>query len=241
MVACTVLVPLRSPGRGKTRLAGHLSPAARASLAGAMLADVAAALADAAVDELVVVAGGPAAAAAAGALGLDALIDPPDVATLDGALRAAAARIGPRSELLVVAADLPRLTAADLAAVHGDGADVVVAPTADGGTGVLLRRPADVIPTAYGVGSAGRHLALARQAGAAGRTVRRAGAAYDVDTLADLIALRDAPVGPATHRLLTAWGMTTPTTSSLTTPRPTVTGSAAVTPLDDPLADPRSA
>jgi 2-phospho-L-lactate/phosphoenolpyruvate guanylyltransferase len=225
MVACTVLVPLRSPGRGKTRLAEHLSPAARASLAGAMLSDVAAALADAAIDELVVVAGGQAAAAAAAALGLDALIDPPEVATLDGALRAATGRIGPRPELLVVAADLPRLTAGDLAAVRADAADVVVAPTVDGGTGVLLRRPADVVPTRYGVGSAARHLALARRAGVTASTVRRAGAAYDVDTLADLTALRDAPVGPATRRLVTAWGMTTP----------------LATPLATQLADPRSA
>lgn len=208
MSTCTVLVPLRSPGRGKTRLATHLSPAARASLAGAMLADVAAALATAAVDEVVVVAGGPAAAAAAAALGLDALIDPPDVATLDGALRAAAARIGPRPELLVVAADLPRLTAADLAAVRADDADVVVAPTADGGTGVLVRRPAGVIPTRYGVSSATKHLALARRAGVTASTVHRAGAAYDVDTVADLTALRDAPVGPATRRLLAAWEVT---------------------------------
>jgi 2-phospho-L-lactate/phosphoenolpyruvate guanylyltransferase len=210
MSTSTVLVPLRSPGRGKTRLAPRLSPAARASLAGAMLADVAAALAAAAVDEVVVVAAGPAAAAAAAALGLDALIDPPDVVGLDGALRAAAGRLGPRPELLVVAADLPRLTADDLAAVRAPDAAVVVAPTIDGGTGVLVRRPADVVTTRYGVGSAARHLALARRAGVATASVHRAGTAYDVDTIADLTALRDAPVGPATRRLLETWGTAVP-------------------------------
>jgi 2-phospho-L-lactate/phosphoenolpyruvate guanylyltransferase len=202
----TVLVPLRSPGRGKTRLAPRLSPAARASLAGAMLADVAAALAAAAIDEVVVVAGGPAAAAAAAALGLDALVDPPDTASLDGALRAAVGRLGPRPELLVVAADLPRLTAADLTAIRAADAAVVVAPTVDGGTGVLVRRPADVVPTRYGPGSAAHHLTLARRAGVPAATVVRVGAAYDVDTVADLTALRDAPVGPATRRLLASWG-----------------------------------
>jgi 2-phospho-L-lactate/phosphoenolpyruvate guanylyltransferase len=206
----TVLVPLRSPGRGKTRLAPRLSPAARASLAGAMLADVAAALAAAAFDEVVVVAGGPAAAAAAAALGLDALIDPPDVASLDGALGAAAARLGPRPELLVVAADLPRLTADDLAAVRAADAAVVVAPTIDGGTGVLVRRPGGVVATRYGVGSGSRHVALARQTGVSAAVVHRAGTAYDVDTVADLTALRDAPVGPATRRLLASWAIEVP-------------------------------
>jgi 2-phospho-L-lactate/phosphoenolpyruvate guanylyltransferase len=210
MSTCTVLVPLRSPGRGKTRLARHLSPAARAGLAGAMLADVAAALAAAAVDEVVVVAGGPAAAAAAAALGLDALIDPPDTTSLDGALRAAAVRLGTRPELLVVAADLPRLTPGDVMAIRAASAAVVVAPTVDGGTGVLVRRPGDVVPTCYGVGSAANHLGLARRIGVSAATVRRAGAAYDVDTLADLTALRDAPVGPATRRLLAAWEETGP-------------------------------
>jgi 2-phospho-L-lactate/phosphoenolpyruvate guanylyltransferase len=214
MSTSTVLVPLRSPGRGKTRLAPSLSPAARASLAGAMLADVAGALAAAAVDEVVVVAGGPAAAAAAAALGLDALIDPPDVTGLDGALRAAVGRLGSRPELLVVAADLPRLTAADIDAVRATDADVVVAPTVDGGTGVLLRRPDDAITTRYGSGSAANHLALARRAGVTRATVRRAGAAYDVDTVADLTALRDAPVGPATRRLLAAWGWTAASSST---------------------------
>jgi 2-phospho-L-lactate/phosphoenolpyruvate guanylyltransferase len=214
MSTSTVLVPLRSPGRGKTRLAPHLSPSARASLAGAMLADVAAALAGADVDEVVVVAGGPAAAAAAAALGLDALVDPPDATDLDAALRSAVCRLGPRAELLVVAADLPRLAADDLTAVRAPDVPVIVAPTVDGGTGVLVRRPAGAITTRYGVGSAGRHLALAQRAGVLAVTVERPGTAYDVDTLADLTALREAPVGPATRRLLTAWGELGPAAAS---------------------------
>jgi 2-phospho-L-lactate/phosphoenolpyruvate guanylyltransferase len=204
MSRSTVLVPLRSPGRGKTRLAPVLSPLERASLAGAMLADVAAALADAHCDEVVVVAGGPAAAAAAAALGLDVLVDPPEVTGLDGALRAAALRIGPVPELLVVAADLPALTAEDIEAVRARDAAVVVAPTRDGGTGVLLRRPGDAIATRYGRDSAARHLALARRTGLTAATVHRPGAAADVDVGADLAALRAATVGPATRRLLTA-------------------------------------
>jgi 2-phospho-L-lactate/phosphoenolpyruvate guanylyltransferase len=204
MSRSTVLVPLRSPGRGKTRLAPVLSPLERASLAGAMLADVAAALAAADCDEVVVVAGGPAAAAAAAALGLEVLVDPPDVPGLDGALRAAALRIGPVPELLVVAADLPALTAPDVEAIRARDAAVVVAPTRDGGTGVLLRRPGDAIATRYGPGSAARHLALARRGGLTTATVHRTGTATDVDVGADLAALRATAVGPTTRRVLAA-------------------------------------
>lgn len=196
------LVPLRSPGLGKTRLAPALDPDLRAGLAGAMLADVARALADSPVDRILVVAGGGAAAAAGAALGLDVVTDPPHVATLDDALDAAVAAVGPARETLVVAADLPRLTSADVMAVLDLGAPVVVAPTHDGGTGGLLRCPPDVLRTAYGPRSAARHLAAARAGGIRALSVDAPGFAADVDTVADVAALRQGPVGPATARWL---------------------------------------
>lgn len=192
-IRTTALLPLRSPGVGKTRLAGALSVEQRSGLAGAMLADVASALGGSKVDEVVVVAGGGAAAAAASALGLDVLVDPPGVSDLDGALRAAATRLGPVPGLLVVAADLPRLTVGDVDAVLATDADVVVAPTTDGGTGGLLRRPSDACASAYGPGSAVRHHRLAERVGLEVRAVSVAGFRDDVDTVADLAALRDAP------------------------------------------------
>lgn len=190
--ATVALVPLRAPGVGKSRLAGALSSEGRAALAGAMLADVAAALRDAPVDRTVVAADGPAAVAAASALGLETLADPPGARGLDAALAAAAARLGPLGQLLVVAADLPWLTGADVRRVLAVDADVVVAPTADGGTGGLLRRPADACATAYGVGSARRHLALARGAGRSATELQLPGFAHDVDVAADLARLTAA-------------------------------------------------
>jgi 2-phospho-L-lactate/phosphoenolpyruvate guanylyltransferase len=144
------LVPLRSPGAGKTRLAAHLTIEQRAALAGAMLADVCSALAAASVDRIVVAAGGPAAVAAAAALGLEVVADPPGCDGLDAALRAVDGRLGRRGTSLVVTADLPRLAADDVRAVLEVEAPIVIAPTTDGGTGVLLRRPPAAIPTAYG-------------------------------------------------------------------------------------------
>jgi 2-phospho-L-lactate guanylyltransferase len=196
------LVPLRAPGTGKSRLAGALRVEERAALAGAMLADVCRALAGSPVDRIVVVAGGPAAVAAAAALGVEVMADPPGSRGLDAALRAAANRLPRHGTGLVVAADLPRLRADDVAAVLAVDAQVVVAPTRDGGTGILLRRPPDAVPTAYGPGSAARHLVAARRAGLATAVLERPGPRDDLDTPADLARLRAGDVGPATAALL---------------------------------------
>ncbi|MEX2504059.1 MAG: 2-phospho-L-lactate guanylyltransferase [Egicoccus sp.] len=199
------LVPLRAPGAGKTRLAAWLTPEQRAALAGAMLADVCAALRASPVDEVIVVAGGEAAAAAASALGLEVIADPPGSTGLDAALRAAQHHLGRPDGLLVVTADLPCLHADDIEAVLAAEGDVVIAPTDDGGTGGLLRRPAGAMPTAYGPASAQRHHAEARRRGLSVATVRAPGFAVDVDTVADLDALASRPVGRATAALLAGW------------------------------------
>jgi 2-phospho-L-lactate/phosphoenolpyruvate guanylyltransferase len=196
------LVPLRAPGVGKTRLAPRLTVEQRAALAGAMLADVCHALEAATIDRVVVAAGGASAVAAASALGLDVLHDPPGCTGLDAALRAAVSRLGTVGSLLVVTADLPRLTGPDVAAVLAADTEVVVAPTVDGGTGALLRRPPSAIRTAYGPGSAARHLRLAHAAGRSVVSVHRAGFAHDLDTWEDLRHLRGQHVGPATASVL---------------------------------------
>jgi 2-phospho-L-lactate/phosphoenolpyruvate guanylyltransferase len=196
------VVPLRSPGTGKTRLALALAPEQRAALAGAMLADVVEALRGGGVDEVVVAAGGPAASAAAAALGVEVVMDPPGPADLDSALRAAVSPYLHAAQLLVAAADLPQLSAEDVARLLAVPGAVVIAPTGDGGTGGLLRRPPSVIGTAYGAGSASRHQHLAASAGATCTTVELTGFLGDVDTWTDLVALHDVPLGPRTAAVL---------------------------------------
>lgn len=195
------VVPLRSPGHGKTRLAPALASHTRAALAGAMLADVVAALRGAGVD-LVVAAGGAAAASAASALGADTIMDGPDVTSLDDAVEHARRRLGPLGALLVVQADLPTITSDDVRVVVEGERAVVIAPTDDGGTSALLRRPPAVIGTAFGSDSGGTHRRLAEAAGIVPRVVHRAGLALDVDVLEDLRRLRSARVGPATAAVL---------------------------------------
>jgi 2-phospho-L-lactate guanylyltransferase len=198
----TCLVPLRSPGEGKSRLAPGLDTGARAALAGAMLADVVSVLREAGIDRLVVAANGAPAAAAAAALGADVVLDDPGTFGLDAAVEHARRRVALQGDLLVVQADLPVLSANDVDAVLSADASVVVAPTRDGGTGALLRRPSGVMPTAFGRDSARAHRRLARRHGLRALLVDLPGFASDVDTWQDLIALRTADVGPATAAFL---------------------------------------
>lgn len=204
MPPVTALVPLRAPGTGKTRLADGLSAEERAAVTAAMLADVVAAISDAPVDRIVVAAASDAAATAAAVHGVDVVVDRRPGEGLDAAVDDVARSV--EGTLLVVAADLPRLTSADIAAVLDPPVPVVVAPTTDGGTGGLVRRPPTVIPTAYGPGSARCHVELARDRGVEVATVDRVGFRYDVDVWDDLRALRVDEVGNATAAFVAALG-----------------------------------
>lgn len=199
------LVPFRDPMSAKTRLAPTFAPEARRSLASAMFVDVVVALQHAGVERIVVLAGGPAAAAAARAVGVDALPDPPG-GGLDAACAAASRRLRADTSI-VVPADLPTLTPADVAALLEVDGDVVVAPTTDGGTGALLRRPAWVLPTSFGGRSAARHLLAARQAGLGATRVEIPGFAIDVDSPEHVAALGDLRTGAATTRVMTGLGL----------------------------------
>lgn len=200
----TALVPFRAPGTGKTRLADGLARDERAALAAAMLTDVAAALADAPLDRVLVAAAGRGAADAARELGLDVVVDPVDHAGLDAAIENIARTVD--GTLVVVAADLPRLTGADVAAVLGPSTPVVIAPTTDGGTGGLVRRPPRIISTAYGPHSAHRHAELAAEAGVGATVVDVAGFRHDVDVWDDLRSLTPDAVGSATASFLMEFG-----------------------------------
>ena len=205
MCARTVaLVPLRSPGTGKTRLATALSPEERAAVSSAMLADVARALTDAPIDEVVVVAGGAAAADAAAALGLAVLHDPPGSRTLNEVLHLATARFSTASTLAVIAADLPLLTADEVTRLLEHDAPVAIAPTGDGGTGGFVRRPPSVIGCAYGPGSGARHQQLAAELGLPCVHLDTPGFRHDVDTWTDLVGLHEATLGAATAAILPA-------------------------------------
>ncbi|MFT5224041.1 MAG: 2-phospho-L-lactate guanylyltransferase [Glaciecola sp.] len=199
-----VVVPLRA---GKTRLADVLDTEDRARLRAAMLTDVIAALRGADCEQIVVACGDQESATIAHDLDLQVQLDPPDVADLNAAIASACAGTPSGQALMVVTADLPSLTAADVRLVLDSRGEVVIAPTADGGTGALLRRPLAAMDTRYGPGSAALHTALARDCGLVATIMDLPGFRLDVDTEADLAEVASAlVVGEATVRWLEATG-----------------------------------
>ena len=188
----TAVVPLKALAHAKGRMAGYLDQTARRELVVWMLDRVLeACLGAAAVGRVVVVAGDAHAAAEAARPGVEVLVEPKPGLT-------AALALGDRATAgaeatLVVPADLPLATAADIDAVCAAGArapSVAVVTTHDGGTGALLRRPSGVIGIVFGWRDSGlAHLRLAAAAGACPVRLDLPNLALDVDTPDDLRAL----------------------------------------------------
>lgn len=95
--------------------------------------------------------------------------------------------------LLIIAADLPMLTAMDVDAIlskEADGPQVAIAPSRDGkGTNALLRTPPNIIPTRYGPNSFLKHLTEARLKNIPVETYRSIGVGLDVDSWEDVAEL----------------------------------------------------
>lgn len=205
----TALIPLR--GAGKSRLGAAIDRRSRGRLVAAMLDDVLAALRQADVVDVHVLAGDPEALALAAQRSLDALPDPEHEVGADGDARLRAAvdagllRMPADRARLVVAADIPRLDAAEVRAVLDDPADVAIAPTVGGGTGLLRLSPGVRIPSRYGPGSAGAHARVAREHGFSSSMLDLAGARHDVDAAHDLDALAHPLLGAAPGRATAAF------------------------------------
>ena len=184
-MTATAIVPLKALASAKGRLSLALEPAQRRWFVAWMAQRVIAACqACDAIDEVLVVAGDQAAADVGLQAGAQVLL-----VTQEGlrvALDRADAATAGHATTIVVAADLPEVAADDLGRVFAaaGAADraVVIAPTYDGGTGALLRRPPSLMPTAYGIGSAAAHIDLARAAGVLPQVLDLPGLARDVDT-----------------------------------------------------------
>lgn len=189
-VQTTAIIPLKALAQAKQRLAGALDGDDRRAFVAWMAGRViAAAISCDGIDDVLLVAGDDEAAAVGRHAGVRALIEP--TPGLEVALAAADAATVHATSTLILAADLPEVTSADITAVlEAARANpvVVIAPTRDGGTGALLRRPGAVIPTAYGHRSADAHAALARARGIEVVVLHRSALANDVDTPGELPA-----------------------------------------------------
>lgn len=206
---CVVVVPVKPPAVGKSRLTAHpfqhLTDGQRRELAEAFALDtVQAAAATPGVQAVLVVTDDFRLAAAMRELGCAVM---PDGASedLNATLVQAAAEVvrrWPGAVPVALCADLPGLRPVELAGVLQD----VVAHVATGGTAFVRDRagagttlyaaPADRFGPSFGPGSAARHQAGgAVEVGMDAPSVRS-----DVDDLADLDAALVAGVGPHTTR-----------------------------------------
>ncbi len=202
-MGCWAIVPIKAAAACKTRLAHVLGPDRREGLARRMLVQVVeAALAAPAIERVLVVSPEQHAL-------------PPGVVQLQDigcglneALELARgyARAAGATQLAVLAADLPWLTAADIGTLVGAAAAGEMALACDRhgpGTNAVCLDALLPFVFAFGAGSAARHAAEAARRGLRVRRVAAAGLQFDIDTGADLewLQRRAAPRWPAASPL----------------------------------------
>ncbi len=195
----TVIVPVKASARAKSRI--RLDPAMRRTLALIMAEDTVSAIVGAAPvgRTLVVLEDARDGAMLARVPGVDLFVTHTD--ELNAAIRDGLGALGPEpaGPVAVVPADLPSLTAAELAealnlaAAHPRS---VVADRAGTGTTLLAARSADLLDPRYGAGSFAAHVA----GGAVPLALpSRSGLRRDVDRVDNLRSV----TGPRTRAVLT--------------------------------------
>jgi len=199
------VVPVKRLAQAKHRLASVLEPEPRRQLAAAMLRDVLAALtATPGLDRIVLATSEPTATA----------FGCPVVDDGGGGLNAAIARAATVAEaagaerMLVVAADVPLVTAPEIARVLAAGmeAPVIIVPDDKGlGTNALLLSPPAAIAPRFGADSRKRHTAEAGNRDLPSRELRLPNLGFDVDEPADLARLARATADRADYRYLASY------------------------------------
>jgi len=198
------VLPVKSFARAKQRLGESVADPLRLELACAMVADVLLALSQTeAIERTIVVTREQSVAAAARELGAlvveDAAESGQSAAATLGILRALAEGM---ERVLCVPGDCPALDPVELEELlDGDtggpgGAEVVIVPDRHGtGTNGLLLTPPQAIFPSFGPDSCERHRSLAHDAGLACRLASPQSLLLDIDTSADLAALRERLAG----------------------------------------------
>ncbi len=188
----TVVIPVRPPEEGKTRLASALSTADRARLTLAMFDHVLRTVLDVVPPaDCRVISRSLAVLNAARARGAVALVEAG--AGLNAALTQASASVS-HGPILSLSSDLPFLAPDDIVAMTAAprNAVVIAGDTAGDGTNALwMARPA-LIPYCYGTASLAAHCAAARCAGLEFSVIRRPGLACDIDLPEQLASLPPA-------------------------------------------------
>ena len=202
------LVPVKALAASKSRLFPERPRADVEALSLAMMVDLIACLrAVPALDRVAVTTPDAAVAERAAAEGALALHRPDP--GLNAAIEAGAREIvGAGEALLVVLGDVAAAAPDEVARLVAAAPErgVALAPSSDGGSSALLRRPADVIPARFGRDSAKAHREAAAAAGVPCVELELPSLAIDVDVVEDARAILRVPsLGTRTRALLEAW------------------------------------
>jgi 2-phospho-L-lactate guanylyltransferase len=206
-----VIVPIRSPADGKTRLGGALDAEEREELVLGMLRRTLAILRSwSPAVGVTVVSPDRSLLDVLGRAGVTTLHQP-DEGLNEGVRLARRQAIDEgATAVLVIPADLPHLDepaldrlleAADAALAAGGGAPLVVVAPSDArqGTNALLLAPPDVIEPCFGPASFEAHVRAAAARGASVQVVTDAALGFDLDTPEDIELLSEADLSALTR------------------------------------------
>jgi 2-phospho-L-lactate guanylyltransferase len=191
-VKTLAILPVKSFGAAKQRLAESLGAGSRQALAQAMFTDVLSSVRRVPeLDAIVVVTSDRSAESAAAADRVGVLRDSAEAGHSEAAL------IGIRHALaegyervMLIPGDTPLVRPDELAGLLAGSRPVVIVPDRHGtGTNALVLSPPDAIAPSFGPGSLERHRAAAELTGVPPGVEDVPGLALDVDTPADLAAL----------------------------------------------------
>ncbi len=191
----SIVVPIRSLSDGKTRLSPVLDPLERSALTREMLERVVrAALGTASRARVVVISPDPDALADVGRIdpSIRLIYQEPEHPGLNPALEqaAAAVRAAGGSAVLILPADLPLISSADIDNLLRRDAPVVIAPDRHGmGTNALMVRLdafGEPFVFQFGEGSYAKHHDEAMRLGVDALTAISLGTSFDLDTPEDL-------------------------------------------------------
>lgn len=183
----SILIPVKRLDQAKLRLSRRLAPPDRRRLGLAMLADVLRATEKWA--HRLVVTSDQDAEAVGLAFGCALVYDPGDGLNAAVAAGTEAAVSAGSTTLLVLPSDVPMVTSDDVTGIFACPENVVVAPSGDGGTNALLRRPPAVVEPSFGPSSADSHRRKALAAGVNYRSAEMSSLILDIDRYRDLVTL----------------------------------------------------
>ena len=192
-----ILIPLKPLAMAKQRLAPVLEPNERRRLMVSMLEHVCRQAVASGVGPVALATSEPQAPLLARGLGVGVLADG-GLAWNDGLRHALDALHPAPAGVIYLAADLPLVTAAEIAELAADAParGVVIGRAHDGGTNALGLWPATAIQPCFGApGSAALHAQAAAGAGYPSRMVDLPGVALDVDTPDDVVRAATAVAG----------------------------------------------